>query len=334
MKFFDKSMNYMLTIWIFAVFYSIIEQIYNEQDKNMYYYSLNNYLKEKFGEKVYKLSLNAGTTCPNRDGKLGTRGCIFCSAGGSGEFAADKNLSITEQINQAKVKVKDKIKTNKYIAYFQSYTGTYAPVEYLRKIFFEAVNNEETVALSIATRPDCLQEPVLKLLSDLNDVKPVWVELGLQTILDSTAKYIRRGYPLSVYEKAVENLHKIGIEVITHVILGLPNESKEDMLSTVRYVGKVTDGIKLQLLHVLKGTDLYTEYVNGKFDVLSMEGYIDILCDCIENLPKNVVIHRLTGDGDKRLLVAPLWSADKKTVLNSINREFTRRNIIQGNKLK
>lgn len=334
MKFFDKSMNYMLTIWICAVFYSIIEQIYNEQDKNMYYYSLNNYLKEKFGEKVYKLSLNAGTTCPNRDGKLGTRGCIFCSAGGSGEFAADKNLSITEQINQAKVKVKDKIKTNKYIAYFQSYTGTYAPVEYLRKIFFEAVNNEETVALSIATRPDCLQEPVLKLISDLNDVKPVWVELGLQTILDSTAKYIRRGYPLSVYDKAVENLHKIGIEVITHVILGLPNESKEDMLSTVRYVGKVTDGIKLQLLHVLKGTDLYTEYVNGKFDVLSMEGYIDILCDCIENLPKDVVIHRLTGDGDKRLLVAPLWSADKKTVLNSINREFTKRNIIQGNKLK
>ncbi len=333
MKFFDKSMNYMLTIWIFAVFYSIIEQIYNEQDKNMYYYSLNNYLKEKFGEKVYKLSLNAGTTCPNRDGKSGTRGCIFCSAGGSGEFAADKNLSITEQINQAKDKVKDKIKTNKYIAYFQSYTGTYAPVEYLRKIFFEAVNNEETVALSIATRPDCLQEPVLKLLSDLNDVKPVWVELGLQTILDSTAKYIRRGYPLSVYDEAVENLHKIGIEVITHVILGLPNESKEDMLSTVRYVGKVTDGIKLQLLHVLKGTDLYTEYVNGKFDVLSMEGYIDILCDCIENLPKDVVIHRLTGDGDKRLLVAPLWSADKKTVLNSINREFTRRNIIQGNKL-
>ncbi|MGN0558874.1 MAG: TIGR01212 family radical SAM protein [Acutalibacteraceae bacterium] len=299
----------------------------------MYYYSLNNYLKETFGEKVYKLSLNAGTTCPNRDGKLGTRGCIFCSAGGSGEFAADKQLSISEQINQAKAMVKNKIKTDKYIAYFQSYTNTYAPIEYLRRIFFEAINNEEIVALSIATRPDCLQEPVLKLLSELNRIKPVWVELGLQTVNESTAKYIRRGYPLSVYDEAVENLHKIGIEVITHVILGLPNESKEDMLSTVRYVGKVTDGIKLQLLHVLKGTDLYTEYINGKFDVLSMESYIDILCDCIENLPKNVVIHRLTGDGDKRLLVAPMWSGDKKTVLNSINREFSKRNIIQGNKL-
>lgn len=299
----------------------------------MYYYSLNNYLKETFGEKVYKLSLNAGTTCPNRDGKLGTRGCIFCSAGGSGEFAADKQLSISEQINQAKARVKNKIKTDKYIAYFQSYTGTYAPIEYLRKIFFDAVNNDEIVALSIATRPDCLQEPVLKLLSELNSIKPVWVELGLQTVNESTAKYIRRGYPLSVYDEAVENLHKIGIEVITHVILGLPSESKEDMLKTVRYVGSVTDGIKLQLLHVLKGTDLYTEYINGKIDVLSMESYIDILCDCIENLPKNVVIHRLTGDGDKRLLVAPLWSADKKTVLNSINREFVKRNIIQGNKL-
>lgn len=299
----------------------------------MYYYSLNNYLKETFGEKVYKLSLNAGTTCPNRDGKLGTRGCIFCSAGGSGEFAADKQLSISEQIYQAKDKVKNKIKTDKYIAYFQSYTNTYAPIEYLRKIFFDAVNNNEIVALSIATRPDCLQEPVLELLSELKRIKPVWVELGLQTVNESTANYIRRGYPLSVYDEAVENLHKIGIEVITHVILGLPSESKEDMLKTVRYVGSVTDGIKLQLLHVLKGTDLYTEYINGKIDVLGMESYIDILCDCIENLPKNVVIHRLTGDGDKRLLVAPLWSADKKTVLNSINREFVKRNIIQGNKL-
>ena len=299
----------------------------------MYYYSLNNYLKETFREKVYKLSLNGGTTCPNRDGKLGTKGCIFCSAGGSGEFAADKQLSISEQINQAKARVKNKIKTDKYIAYFQSYTGTYAPIEHLRKIFFDAVNNDEIVALSIATRPDCLQESVLKLLSELNRIKPVWVELGLQTVNESTAKYIRRGYPLSVYDEAVENLHKIGIEVITHVILGLPSESKEDMLKTVRYVGSVTDGIKLQLLHVLKGTDLYTEYINGKFDVLSMESYIDILCDCIENLPKNVVIHRLTGDGDKRLLVAPLWSGDKKTVLNSINREFIKRNITQGKKL-
>ncbi len=296
----------------------------------MRYYSLNEYLKSTFGEKVYKISLNGGMTCPNRDGTIDTRGCIFCSRGGSGEFAASAILDIKNQIEQAKQRIKAKTDCRKFIAYFQPFTNTYASVEYLEKIFTQAIEGDEIVALSIATRPDCLGDDVLALLDRLNRIKPIWVELGLQTIHKQTSDYIRRGYELEVYDTAVRNLHSIGINVITHIILGLPNESREMMLETVKYVGERTDGVKLQLLHILKDTDLLDEYKAGKFKVLTLEEYIDILCDCIEILPQNVVIHRITGDGDKKLLVAPLWSADKKNVLNSINRIFSQRNITQG----
>lgn len=296
----------------------------------MRYYSLNEYLKSTFGEKVYKISLNGGMTCPNRDGTIDTRGCIFCSRGGSGEFAASAILDIKNQIEQAKQRIKAKTDCRKFIAYFQPFTNTYASVEYLEKIFTQAIEGDEIVALSIATRPDCLGDDVLALLDRLNRIKPVWVELGLQTIHKQTSDYIRRRYELEVYDTAVRNLHSIGINVITHIILGLPNESKEMMLETVKYVGERTDGVKLQLLHILKDTDLLDDYNAGKFKALTIEEYIDILCDCIEILPQNVVIHRITGDGDKKLLVAPLWSADKKNVLNSINRIFSQRNITQG----
>lgn len=298
----------------------------------MYYYSLNEYLRKTFGEKVYKISLNGGMTCPNRDGTLSTKGCIFCSKGGSGEFSADKLLSVTEQIEQAKQRIKAKTDCKRFIAYFQPFTNTYAEVSYLRKIFYEAIDNPEISVLSIATRPDCLGKDVLQLLDELNRIKPVWVELGLQTIHKETSEYIRRCYELEVYDKAVNNLKEIGVTVVTHIILGLPFETKEMMLESVKYAGERSDGIKLQLLHVLKDTDLLKDYNDGLFKTLSMEEYIDTLCDCIEILPKNVVVHRLTGDGDKKLLVAPLWSADKKRVLNSINKAFRERNIVQGSK--
>lgn len=286
----------------------------------MKYTTLNNYLKERFGEKVYKIALNGGFTCPNRDGSIDTRGCIFCSKGGSGDFAESPDLTITEQIENGKKRLENKIKNGKYIAYFQAFTNTYAPVERLRKIYEEAINHPDIVALSIGTRPDCLGDDVLALLDELNKIKPIFVELGLQTINEDTAKYIRRGYTLEVYDKAVADLHKIGINVVTHIILGLPNESKEDMLNSVKYACKVTDGIKLQLLHILKGTDLAKDYEQGKFEVLTLEQYTEIIKECVQIIPENVVIHRLTGDGAKKDLIAPLWSADKKTVLNTINR--------------
>ena len=286
----------------------------------MKYTTLNNYLKERFGEKVYKIALNGVFTCPNRDGKIGTRGCIFCSKGGSGDFAESPDLTITEQIENGKKRLEKKIKNGKYIAYFQAFTNTYAPVERLRTIYEEAINHPDIVALSIGTRPDCLGDDVLALLDELNKIKPIFVELGLQTINEDTAKYIRRGYTLEVYDKAVADLHKIGINVVTHIILGLPNESKEDMLNSVKYACKVTDGIKLQLLHILKGTDLAKDYEQGKFEVLTLEQYTEIIKECVQIIPENVVIHRLTGDGAKKDLIAPLWSADKKTVLNTINR--------------
>ena len=286
----------------------------------MKYTTLNNYLKERFGEKVYKIALNGGFTCPNRDGSIGTRGCIFCSKGGSGDFAESPDLTITEQIENGKKRLEKKIKNGKYIAYFQAFTNTYAPVERLRTIYEEAINHPDIVALSIGTRPDCLGDDVLALLDELNKIKPIFVELGLQTINEDTARYIRRGYTLEVYDKAVADLHKIGINVVTHIILGLPNESKEDMLNSVKYVCKVTDGIKLQLLHILKGTDLAKDYKQGKFEVLTLEQYTEIIKECVQIIPENVVIHRLTGDGAKKDMIAPLWSADKKTVLNTINR--------------
>lgn len=290
----------------------------------MKYYSLNQYLRDTFGCKVYKISINAGFTCPNRDGTLGENGCIFCSRGGSGDFAESAEKSITEQIESGKRRVEKKIKDGKYIAYFQAFTNTYAPVEVLEKKFTEAINHSDIVAISIATRPDCVPDEVIKLLEKLNKIKPVFVELGLQTIHERTAEYIRRGYSLEVYDNAVSRLKAAGINIVTHVIIGLPFETKADMLKTVDYVCKAgTDGIKLQLLHVLKGTDLAKDYESEKFEVLTLEEYIDILKACIEIIPQNVVIHRLTGDGAKKDLIAPLWSADKKNVLNTINKALT-----------
>ena len=283
---------------------------------------LNEYLRETFGCKVYKLALNGGFTCPNRDGSIDTRGCIFCSAGGSGEFATSPSLNVTEQIEAAKARVAAKISDGKYIAYFQAYTGTYGSIERLRQLYIEAVNHPDVVALSIGTRPDCLGEDVLSLLEEINSIKPVWIELGLQTIHESTASYIRRGYQLPVYDRAVQELRRGNIQVITHVILGLPGESPEDMLATVKYVCDTgATGIKLQLLHILRDTDLEKEYEAGRVSVLSEDEYIDILKSCVEIIPDSVVIHRLTGDGDKKILLAPMWSANKKHVLNRINRE-------------
>lgn len=286
------------------------------------YYSLNNYLRDTFGCKVYKVSLNAGFTCPNRDGRIDTRGCIFCSKGGSGEFAGKPMLSLTEQLKQGKQLISSKLpkdETVKYIGYFQAYTNTYAPVEVLRMKYEEVMADPDVVAISIATRPDCLSLEVLDLLEELNRTKPVWVELGLQTIHEASAGYIRRGYELPVYDRAVSELTKRGIYVVTHVIIGLPGETKEDMLKTVKYVAdSPVKGIKLQLLHVLKDTDLATDYEEGKFDVLSMEEYIDIVKDCLKILPPDMVVHRLTGDGDKKILIAPQWSKDKKRVLNAL----------------
>ncbi len=290
----------------------------------MKYYSFNQYLKDTFGCKVYKISINAGFTCPNRDGKIDTRGCIFCSKGGSGDFAEDAELSITEQIESGKKRVEKKIKSGKYIAYFQAFTNTYAPIETLKSKFYEAMEHPDIVALSIATRPDCLPDEVTALLKELNCIKPVFVELGLQTIHEKTADYIRRGYTLDVYDTALQKLKEAGINVVTHIILGLPNETKEDMLNSVDYVCKAgTDGIKLQLLHILKKTDLADEYFNGKVNTLTLDEYIDIIKDCVKIIPNNVVIHRLTGDGAKKDLIAPLWSADKKTVLNKINKALS-----------
>ena len=286
---------------------------------------LNEHLRRTFGCKVYKIALNGGFTCPNRDGRIGTEGCIFCSKGGSGEFAAEASLSVAEQIEQGKRLVSAKEKDGKYIAYFQAYTGTYAPVDRLKSLYIEAIKQPDVVALSIATRPDCLPEEVLHLLSELNHIKPVWVELGLQTIHERTASYIRRGYDLNVYDNAVTRLRENGIEVITHMIIGLPGESIEDMLDTVRYIcASGATGIKLQLLHILKGTDLEKEYNAGRVKVLSEDAYIDILKQCVKLIPENVVIHRLTGDGDKRILVAPLWSGNKKHVWNRIQNEVLR----------
>ncbi|MBO5468155.1 MAG: TIGR01212 family radical SAM protein [Lachnospiraceae bacterium] len=292
----------------------------------MEYYSLNQYLRDTFGQKVYKIAIDGGFTCPNRDGTLDTRGCIFCSGAGSGEFAQDRMESIALQIAKAKEKVAGKIKEGKYIAYFQAFTNTYAPVSRLRKLYEEAMAQEDIVALSIATRPDCLSPEVMRLLMECNQKMPVWVELGLQTIHEDTAQYIRRGYALSVFDDAVKRLQEAGISVIVHVILGLPGESREDMLASVDYVGKSgVSGIKLQLLHVIRGTDLEKEYQQGKFQVLELEEYVQLVADCIALLPKDMVIHRMTGDGDKRTLVAPMWSADKKKVLNRLNQVIRER---------
>lgn len=287
------------------------------------YTSLNDYLKNEYGSKVYKLALSAVSTCPNRDGTIGDRGCIFCDAAGSGSFAEPMCESVTKQIERAKLRVKSKTQADKFIAYFQSFTNTYAPIDYLEKVFFEAISHPQVVVLSIATRPDCLPAEVLTLLERLNKIKPVWVELGLQSIHKDTANYIRRGYSISVYDKAVTDLNAIGVKVITHMIIGLPHETVDMMVQTAHYIGKSGAwGIKLQLLHVLYGTDLEKEYKDGKFDCLKLEEYTEILKRCLDVLPPDMVIHRITGDGDKKKLIAPLWSADKKRVLNHINNKL------------
>lgn len=295
------------------------------------YHSLDYMLKKRFGEKVYKVTLNAGMTCPNRDGTIGHRGCIFCSEGGSGDFAADTRLSITEQINSQIALLSSKRPIHKYIAYFQAYTNTYAPVAYLEKIFTEAISHPKIVALSIGTRPDCLGSDVLELLSVLNQAKPVWVELGLQTMHEKTAKYIRRGYPLSCFENTVQNLRRQKIEVIVHTILGLPGETSQDMLQTMEYLNtQDIQGIKLQLLHILKGTDLALDYNNHKFQALEREEYLDIIEQCLEHLDPSIVIHRVTGDGPKDLLIAPQWASRKREVLNLLHHRMKEHQAFQG----
>lgn len=295
------------------------------------YHSLDYMLRERFGEKVYKVTLNGGMSCPNRDGKLGTRGCIFCSAGGSGDFAADSSLSITEQIDRQISILSAKRPIHKYIAYFQAFTNTYAPVEYLEKIFTEALSHPGIAALSIGTRPDCLGKDVVTLLSRLNRQKPVWVELGLQTIHEKTAVYIRRGYPLSCFEDAVKRLRSEDIEVIVHTILGLPGESTQDILNTMEYLNhQDIQGIKLQLLHVLRGTDLASDYEKGLFCTYERDEYISLVISCLEHLRPDMVIHRITGDGPKDLLISPLWASRKREVLNLLHHQMKENHNYQG----
>lgn len=295
------------------------------------YFSLDFYLKQTFGEKVYRLSLNGGMTCPNRDGTLGSGGCIFCSAGGSGDFAAAPQLSVTKQIEAAKKRIAAKADCRKYIAYFQAYTNTYAPVPHLREIFTEAISHPDIAALSIATRCDCLPDETLDLLEELNRKKPVWIELGLQTMHDDTLRRIRSGFVRRQYEEAVFALSSRGIAVITHLILGLPGETRDMMRASVTYVaGLPVQGVKLQLLHILRGTELGAQYEAEPFPLFSLEEYCDFVADCVALLPPEMVIHRLTGDGPRSLLLAPLWSTDKKRVLNTIQKSFRERDLWQG----
>jgi radical SAM protein (TIGR01212 family) len=288
------------------------------------YRTLNQHYQETFGCKVYKLAIDAGFSCPNRDGTLGHGGCIFCSGEGSGEFA-EKGCSVTAQLQQAKRRISAKIKDGKYIAYFQAFTNTYAPVEHLRKLYEEAIGQEDVVALAIGTRPDCLNDEVVALLAQINGIKPVSVELGLQTVHPDSIQYIRRGYENHVYFDAVRRLKEAGIEVVTHIILGLPDETAEMAVQTTKAaVAAGTDGVKFHLLHVLQGTDLAKDYAAGKFECLTLEEYGSWLKQCIAALPAHITVHRITGDGAKRDLIAPLWSADKKRVLNYLNSLFNK----------
>ncbi len=289
----------------------------------------NDFCKSEYGEKLYKLSLSGRVSCPNRDGKIGYGGCIFCSEGGSGDFAENCDLSVSTQIENAKKRVASKFKGDRYIAYFQSFTNTYAPIEYIRALYDEVSDKEDIAVISIATRPDCLSDEVMTYLSELQKKKPLWVELGLQTVKPESIEYIRRGYDTQVYDDAISKLNAAGIHTITHVILGLPGENRQDMLSTVNHVCESgSKGIKLQLLHVLDGTDLADEYKAGKFKTLEMDEYIDILIDCLKILPPEMVVHRITGDGPKKILIAPLWSANKKSVLNTINARLRSEGLI------
>ena len=288
--------------------------------------TVNEYYKNLYGHKVYKISLNAGMTCPNRDGRLGTKGCIFCSEGGSGDFASSPHMSIREQIDDGIARVSGKFTGNRYIAYFQAFTNTYAPVARLRDIFTEAITDDRICGISIATRPDCLEDDKMLLLKELNSIKPVWVELGLQTIREDTASYIRRGYTLDVFEDTFRRLTEAMIPVIVHVIIGLPGETREDNIRMAEYLTRLhPHGVKLQLLHVLKGTDLAADYEAGLFKEMTLEEYSDTVADMVSLLPQDVVIYRITGDGPKKLLIAPLWSGDKKKVLNTITKKINER---------
>lgn len=295
------------------------------------YYSLNEYCKRTFGDKIYRLSLNGGMTCPNRDGSLSFGGCAFCSEGGSGDFAADYQVSIFAQITEAKTRIQQKTRCDKFIAYFQAYTNTYAPISHLRRIFTEALMEPEVVALSIGTRSDCLSDEVLDLLKELSYIKPVWVELGLQTIHNQTLAALNTHTTVEQFDAAVMRLHACGIPAITHVILGLPGETRAMMLQTIAHIAKLPiAGVKLQLLHILKGTPLAIQYQHAPFELFELEEYCDFIVDCLEIIPKDIVIHRLTGDGPRQLLIAPLWSTDKKRVLNTINKRLVERGTWQG----
>lgn len=289
---------------------------------------LSDYCKEKFGTKVYRLALSSGATCPNRDGKVGVGGCSFCSEKGSGEFTIDV-MDLDLQIERAKALISKKFPNSinaadrKYIAYFQSFSNTYGDTKRLIGLFERAINKDEVVALSIATRPDCFSEEMLNSLERLNKIKPVWIELGLQTINENTARAFNRGYTLDVFEKTYDELKKRNFEVIVHMILGLPGESEEDMYATVKYLSKKhIDGIKIHGLHILKGTRLASEYEKHPFKIMSLEEYTRVLINCLKLLPKDTVVHRMTGDGDKKILIEPQWSADKKRVLNYINKKI------------
>lgn len=295
------------------------------------FYALDYYLKEYYGEKIYKLALNGGMTCPNRDGTLDTGGCIFCSHGGSGDFASSPRLTIREQIESGKSLLSQKNIGKKYIAYFQAFTNTYGPIGYLREIFEEAISHPEIAILSIGTRPDCLSSEIMDLLAELNKKKPVWIELGLQTCHRESATFIRRGYDLPCFEHAVSELKTRNIPVIVHAILGLPHETQAQMLETISYIGSLNVmGIKLQLLHILSDTDLADYFAKAPFPIFELEEYCDFVIKCLEYLPQDIVIHRITGDGPKSLLVAPLWSQNKRLVLNTIQRKMKEYDTWQG----
>ncbi len=298
------------------------------------YHSLNYFLRNKFGEKVFKISLDAGFTCPNRDGALSDIGCIFCSPRGSGDFTISWD-NISEQFDKAKAMMAKKWMKGKLIAYFQAYTNTYAPVEELREKYYSIIDKENLVGIAIATRPDCLPPEVMELLKELNEKTYLWVELGLQTVNENTAKLINCGYTLESYKGAVKSLKESGIDIVTHCILGLPGETQEDMLKTVDFVANTgTQGIKLHLLHLLEDTPMVKLYKEKKLRLLEKDEYVDLIIDCVERLPADMVIHRLTGDGPRSTLIAPKWSLNKWEVLNAIDDRFIERNTWQGKKFK
>jgi radical SAM protein (TIGR01212 family) len=295
------------------------------------YYSLNYFLREKFGEKVFKISLDAGFSCPNRDGTISSGGCIFCSERGSGDFAGDRNFSITRQFNDIKSVMSKKWKNGKYIAYFQAYTNTYGSIELLREKYEEALAQEDVVGLAIATRPDCLQDEVVELLKEMNKKVYTWVELGLQTCDDRVARLINRGYDLKVFENGLNKLRNAGIDVVVHTIFGLPDEDRDKMLATIDYIAhKDIQGIKFHLLHLMKGTPLVRLYEAGRLKFMEEDEYVNIICESIARLPQNVVIHRLTGDSPRELLIGPMWSLKKWEVLNAIDRKLIEKDLYQG----